>query len=102
MYSKFSWLLAHQTINTIQENASNHQWCVQYTNKQGGIHYLLNKLEQKEEPAYELIKQKLLSNTKLAVGADETDLKVVGDKHWAWTWQNKEATLISITDNRGQ
>ncbi len=69
---------------------------------EGGIHYLLNKLVHKAEPAYELIKQKLLSNSKLAVGADETGLKVAGDKHWAWTWQNREATFISITDNRGQ
>ncbi|MEZ5196986.1 MAG: transposase [Bacteroidales bacterium] len=50
-------------------------------------------------PAYELIKQKL-SSTTVAVGTDETGLKVAGDKHWAWTWQNNDATFISITDNR--
>lgn len=69
---------------------------------EGGIHYLLNKLVKKAEPAYEIIKQKLISNTGFAIGADETGVKVAGDKHWAWTWQNDEVTFITITDNRAQ
>ena len=68
---------------------------------EGGIHYLLNKLVTKAKPAYELIREKLKSGDGLAIGADETGIKVSGDKHWAWTWQNDEATFISITDNRG-
>jgi len=69
---------------------------------EGGIHYILDKLVTKAQPAYEIIKQKLQSNTKYAIGSDETGVKVNGDKHWAWTWQNEEATFITITDNRGQ
>lgn len=69
---------------------------------EGGIHYILDKLVVKAQPAYQLIKQKLQSNTKYAIGSDETGVKVNGDKHWAWTWQNEEATFITITDNRGQ
>jgi len=69
---------------------------------EGGIHYLLNKLIKKSQPAYDLIKQKLISNNKYAIGADETGMKVAGNKHWAWTWQNDEATFITITDNRAQ
>ncbi len=69
---------------------------------EGGLHYILDKLVAKARPAYELIKQKLQSNTKYSIGSDETGVKVNGDKHWAWTWQNKEATFITITDNRGQ
>jgi transposase len=69
---------------------------------EGGIHYVLDRLVSKAQPAYELIKQKLQSGTKHAVGSDETGVKVNGDKHWAWTWQNEEATFITITDNRGQ
>jgi len=68
---------------------------------EGGIHYLLNKLVNKAVPAYEMIKKKLTSTT-TAVGADETGLKVAGDKYWAWTWQSQSATFISITDNRGE
>lgn len=67
---------------------------------EGGIHYLLNKLVTKAKPAYELIREKLISGNGFAIGADETGVKVCGDKHWAWTWQNDEATFISITDNR--
>jgi len=69
---------------------------------EGGIHYLLNKLVKKAQPAYEMIKRKLISNTIYAIGSDETGVKVGGDKHWAWTWQNDGATFITITDNRAQ
>lgn len=69
---------------------------------EGGIHYVLDRLASKAQPAYELIKQKLQSGTKHAVGSDETGVKIDGDKYWAWTWQNEEATFITITDNRGQ
>ncbi len=69
---------------------------------QGGINYLLKKIVRKAIPAYNLIKNKLKTNTKTAVGADETGVKVNGEKHWAWTWQTEDATFISITDNRGQ
>ena len=68
---------------------------------EGGIHCLLNRLVKKSQPAYDVIKQRLLTNN-LPVGSDETGMKVCGDKHWAWTWQNDEATFITITDNRGQ
>jgi transposase len=69
---------------------------------EGGIHYILDKLADKARPAYGLIKQKLQLNSKYATGSDETGVKVNGEKHWAWTWQNQEATFITITDNRGQ
>lgn len=68
---------------------------------EGGIHYLLNKLVKKAEPAYEMIKLKLLSDKSGAIGADETGMKINGNKNWAWTWQNDEATFITISDNRG-
>lgn len=69
---------------------------------EGGIHYLLKKLVNKATPAYELIRNKLTTGINLAVGADETGVKVNGNKHWAWTWQTEDATFISITDNRGE
>jgi hypothetical protein len=60
----------------------------------------LSKLSQKGQPAYQAIKE-LITNSSLAVGSDETGMRVNSNKHWAWTWQNTEATFISITDNRG-
>ena len=35
------------------------------------------------------------------VGSDETGIKIGGKKHWAWTWQDVENTLISISQSRG-
>ena len=69
---------------------------------EGGIHYLLNKFVKKASPGYELIREKLKSNTGLAIGTDETGMKVANEKHWAWTWQTEDVTFISITDNRGE
>ncbi len=69
---------------------------------EGGIHYLLNKLAKKATPAYQMIKDRLQSETGGFIGSDETGVKVGGDKYWAWTWQNNGATFITITDNRGQ
>ena len=67
---------------------------------EGGIHHLLGKLVNKAVPAYDLIKQKLLSKNQGSIGTDETRVKVLGKKHWAWTWQSDKATFITITDNR--
>lgn len=68
---------------------------------EGGIHYLLNKLVRKAQPAYAMIKQKLHASIGGAIGADETGMKINGQKNWAWTWQNHEVTFITISNNRG-
>ncbi len=52
---------------------------------EGGLHYVLDKLVDKAQPAYQLIKQKLQFGSKYATGSDETGVKINGDKHWAWT-----------------
>ena len=44
----------------------------------------------------------MASSTKYAAGSDETGVRVNGNKHWAWTWQNDEATFITISYNRAQ
>jgi len=69
---------------------------------ESGIHYLLNKLAKKAIPAYKMIKDKLKTENGGYIGSDETGVKVAGNKHWAWTWQNDGATFITITDKRGQ
>ncbi|OYU92743.1 MAG: transposase [Bacteroidetes bacterium B1(2017)] len=65
----------------------------------GGIHELLNRLTVKAAPAYELIKQKIVSSK--VVGTDETGAKIDGKKCWFWTWQNDHLTFIAPSDNRG-
>jgi len=66
---------------------------------EGGLHFLLNRLASKGVDAYEMIRQRVL-NSKV-IGTDETGMKVNGKKHWFWTWQNKRATFIVASTNRG-
>lgn len=65
---------------------------------EGGIHYLLNRFASKTAPVYELIKQKVAISK--VVGADETGVKVNGNKHWFWTWQTNKLTYITHSSNR--
>lgn len=65
---------------------------------EGGIHYLLNRFANKVTPVYQIIKQRV-ANSKV-VGADETGIKVNGDKHWFWTWQTPKLTFITHSRNR--
>ena len=66
---------------------------------EGGIHCLLNRFAKKTTPVYELIKQRVSND--LVIGADETGVKVDGEKHWIWTWQTASATYITHSDTRG-
>lgn len=66
---------------------------------EGGLHYLLNRLASKGADGYELIRQRVLNSR--VIGTDETGMKVNGKKYWFWTWQNKRATFIAASTNRG-
>jgi transposase len=66
---------------------------------EGGLHCLLNRLASKGIDAYALIRQRVLNSR--VIGTDETGMKVNGKKHWFWTWQNKHATFIIASTNRG-
>ncbi len=66
---------------------------------QGSIQNMLVRFSNKLAPMYEKIRINLeYSNI---VGADETGVKVNGDKWWFWTWQNNSNTFITASDNRG-
>ena len=65
----------------------------------GGIDYILTKMKSKASVAYESIRQNVLKNK--VIGADETGISINGKNHWAWTFQHKKATFISIHKNRG-
>ncbi len=65
---------------------------------EGGIHYLLNRFADKTTPVYQLIKQRV-ANSEI-IGADETGVKINGDKHWYWTWQTPKLTFITHSKNR--
>jgi transposase len=66
---------------------------------EGGLHCLLNRLASKGAGAYEMIRQSVLNSQ--VIGTDETGMKVNGKKYWFWTWQNKRATFIAASTNRG-
>jgi len=66
---------------------------------EGGLHFLLNRLAFKGGDAYEMIRQRVLNSG--VIGTDETGMKVNGKKYWFWTWQNKYATFITASTNRG-
>ena len=66
---------------------------------EGGLHCLLNRLASKGVDAYEMIRKSVLNSQ--VIGTDETGMKVNGKKHWFWTWQNKHATFIAASTNRG-
>jgi transposase len=66
---------------------------------EGGLHCLLNRLASKGIDAYEMIRQRVLKGK--VIGTDETGIKIDGKKHWFWTWQNKYATFITTSANRG-
>jgi len=67
---------------------------------EGGLHYLLNRFADKATPYYNIIKQKISNST--VIGTDETGVKVNGDKHWFWTWQNSKLTYIVHSNTRGK
>ncbi len=67
---------------------------------EGGIHYLLARFADRATPLYDTIRQRIASST--VVGADETGIKVDGEKHWFWTWQNSLLTYIAHSDTRGK
>ena len=69
------------------------------TISEGGLHCLLNRLAGKGREAYEMIRKAVMSSA--VIGTDETGMKVNGKMHWFWTWQNKRATYVAASSNRG-
>lgn len=66
---------------------------------QGTVINLLKKFTAKSAPAYGLIAKRVMGAK--AVGADETGIRVDGNKGWYWAWQCGSATYIVFSENRG-
>ena len=73
--------------------------CFGLSISEGSIGNMQQRLAIKATPVYELIKNVLTKSNQ--VGADETGIKVKGDKHWVWTWQNKLVTWMTVATSRG-
>ncbi|HUH47515.1 MAG TPA: IS66 family transposase [Arenibacter sp.] len=67
---------------------------------EGGIHYLLGRFADRITPVYDMIRQRVGRST--VVGTDETGIKVNGDRHWFWAWQNALLTYIAHSATRGK
>ena len=65
---------------------------------EGGIHCLLNRFSDKTKPLYQIIKQRVANSP--VIGADETGVKVNGNKQWFWAWQTPKLTYITHSKNR--
>jgi len=65
---------------------------------EGTIFKAIKRTAAKAQGLYEFI-QKYLTQTDV-VGADETTIRVDGNKYYIWVWQNKNATFIIASDNR--
>jgi len=66
---------------------------------EGTIENMLNKVADKCQIVYEKIKTDISQSA--VVGADETGVKVSGEKWWIWVWQTILSTYIVASDNRG-
>lgn len=66
---------------------------------QGSIDNIIKRFAIKGTVVYKRIKAAIMSAQ--VVGSDETGIRIGGKKHWAWTWQDAENTLISISQSRG-
>jgi len=66
---------------------------------QGSIDNIIKRFAEKGRPVYDRIRSEIIRSQ--VVGSDETGVKINGKKHWAWTWQDVENTLISISQSRG-
>lgn len=66
---------------------------------EGSIFNILGRFVKKSEVLYQAIKEKIEASK--VAGSDETGIHVDGEQYWGWTWQNSEATYITISPNRG-
>jgi transposase len=67
---------------------------------QGTLVNMIEGTAKKALPIYEILRSTIESST--VIGADETGIKVNGDKFWGWIWQNINVTFIAIASGRGK
>jgi len=66
---------------------------------EGTVNNLLSKASKLSQD--EITKIQMLLSKSTIVGIDETGCKVNGSKHWHWTFQDKNNTLIVANKSRG-
>ena len=66
---------------------------------EGSIDNIIRRFAQKATPIYQRLK-KAVSDSPV-IGCDETGTKVNGNKHWVWTYQTANLTVLSMSESRG-
>lgn len=66
---------------------------------EGSIDNIIGRFARKAAPVYGMIKAAVSGSP--VIGADETGAKVEGNKHWVWTYQTEELTLLAMSESRG-
>lgn len=66
---------------------------------EGSIDNIIMRFAAKAASVYSLIQATVSKST--VIGADETGAKVNGNKHWVWTYQTEQHTLLAMSDSRG-
>ena len=92
-YLSVSQYMANKRVVALLGNLFN------LTLSEGSITNLLAKANKLSKS--ELAKIKTFLSKSNLVGIDETGCKVNGDKHWHWTFQNPNTTLVVADKSRG-
>lgn len=92
-YLSVSQYMSHKRIMSLLKNLFH------LTISEGTITTLLAKAGKLSQKEIDAIKETLQKAS--IVGIDETGCKIDGEKHWHWTFQNSENTLIVANKSRG-
>jgi len=73
--------------------------CYRIDLSQGSIDNIIRRFALKAGPVYRRLKEAVSGSA--VIGCDETGAKVGGNKHWVWTYQTEEHTLLAMSESRG-
>lgn len=73
--------------------------CYHIELSQGSIDNIIRRFALKAAPVYQRLKNTV--STSAVIGCDETGAKVNGNKHWVWTYQTEDYTLLARSESRG-
>lgn len=76
-----------------------HLDCYRIDLNQGSIDNLIPRFAQKAAHVYSKLKNAVSAS--VVIGCEETGAKVDGNKHWVWTYQTEEPTLLAKSESHG-
>jgi transposase len=67
---------------------------------QGSVSNILNRMRKQSDSGYQAIRQEIENS--FVAGADETGVRINGELHWMWVFQNRILTYIFHDASRGK